>query len=150
MHGIARLAACGGACAMFVLVQGIHSLCHISPRSITTISATSYENDFSLNISNTLTMPSRCFSPFSKYFLRENFSMRDDNIIGNDEANNVVILTIVLHQSPSILRGTARSIPPSGPAPPHTTPSYDPNCACGSAYSDSVTKSPWSPLSRTR
>ena len=38
---------------------------------------------FSRNISNTLIIPRRCFSPASSYFFTENFSTLEDNRLGN-------------------------------------------------------------------
>ena len=44
---------------------------------------------FSRNISRTLIIPFRCFSPFSSYFLTENFSTRAEINIGNCDIKKV-------------------------------------------------------------
>jgi hypothetical protein len=51
---------------------------------------------FSRNISNTVNIPFRCFSPFSSYFRTEKLSTLEERILGNCETSNVLFVTVVL------------------------------------------------------
>jgi hypothetical protein len=58
---------------------------------------------FSRNISNTVNIPLRCFSPASSYFRTEKLSTLEERIWGNCETSNVLFVTVVLsaHVIPS-------------------------------------------------
>ena len=87
--------------------SGITMLCQCSPRPIPTNRQPKPREKnkklrdggiwyFSRNISNTVNIPFRCFSPFSSYFLTENFSTREERMLGNCETSKVLFITVVL------------------------------------------------------